>query len=184
MHGWCALAANLPTHPPAHLPLVYTAPMKNTSDIENLNVQGTMELARLERLASEAQSSAVQPVVQYTARGELRPRLGGEPQLWLHLTALVVLPLLCQRCLETVDVEISVDREFRFVATEAEAELEDEEAEEDILVNDADFDLHALIEDELIMALPMVPMHDECEPPVALKEEKVSPFAVLSQLKK
>ena len=92
--------------------------------------------------------------------------------------------MLCQRCLDVVETEISVEREFRFVATEAEAEQEDEESEEDILVNDANFNLHNLIEDELLMALPMVPMHDECEPPIALKEEKVSPFAILGQLKK
>lgn len=158
--------------------------MKNTSDIEHLNEQGAVELARFERLASEALPSAEQPIVHYTAQGESRPRLGGEPQLWLHLTAQVILPLRCQRCLETVDTTISVEQDFRFVATEAEAELEDEESEEDVLVNDADFSLHGLIEDELLMALPMVPMHDECEPPVALKEEKVSPFAILGQLKK
>ncbi len=158
--------------------------MKNTCDIEHLDERGTLELARFERLASEALPSAVQPLVSYHAQGELRSRLGGEPQVWMHLTAEVTVPLRCQRCLETVDVLVSVNRDFRFVATEAEAELEDEESEEDILVNDADFSLHDLIEDELIMALPMIPMHDECEPPVALKEEKVSPFAILSQLKK
>ncbi len=158
--------------------------MKNTCDIEHLNEKNAVELARFARLASEVQPSASQPIVHYVAQGELRPRLGGEPQLWLHLTAQVVLPLLCQRCLDVVETEISVEREFRFVATEAEAEQEDEESEEDILVNDANFNLHNLIEDELLMALPMVPMHDECEPPIALKEEKVSPFAILGQLKK
>ena len=35
-------------------------------------------------------------------------------------------------------------------------------SEEDLLALSREFDLHELIEDELLMALPVVPKHDEC----------------------
>lgn len=161
--------------------------MKNTYDIEHLNECGEIELRQFERLVPEVQASAEQPVIRYSARGESRPRLGGSPQIWLHLSAQVALPMMCQRCLTTVETAIAIEREFRFVATEEQALLEDEESEEDILVQNPDssaFNLRELLEDELIMALPMVAMHEECTPPVPLAEEKINPFAVLGQLKK
>jgi uncharacterized protein len=55
-------------------------------------------------------------------------------------------------------------------------------------------DLLALIEDELLLALPIVPTHDpkECQPPADLNEPEPSedevtrsnPFSVLAQLKR
>jgi uncharacterized protein len=87
-----------------------------------------------------------------------------------------------------------VERAFRFVASEEQAELEDEESEEDVLVLSRDFNLLELIEDELLMALPVVPKHEVCPAPVKLQaqdadfdeaapEQKPNPFAILQQLK-
>ena len=114
-------------------------------------------------------------------------------QIWLMPTAAVALPQTCQPCLGPVDVPVVVERDFRFVATEEQAELEDEESEEDVLVLSRDFNLLELVEDELLMALPVVPKHDVCPTPVKLQvadpdfvenvEQKPNPFAVLQQLK-
>jgi uncharacterized protein len=85
-----------------------------------------------------------------------------------------------------------IERAFRFVETEAQAELEDDASPEDVLVLSRDFDLATLIEDEVLMDLPVVPRHDTCPVPVKLTaadadfEEvspKPSPFAVLAGLK-
>ena len=55
------------------------------------------------------------------------------------------------------------------------------------------FNLHELVEDELLLSLPMVPMHETCpvtpvfsagDPAVEATEAKPNPFAVLGQLKK
>jgi len=54
-------------------------------------------------------------------------------------------------------VNLLVDRDFRFVPDEATAMAEDDEAEEDLLVLSGEFDLLALVEDELLMDLPLVP---------------------------
>jgi uncharacterized protein len=104
-----------------------------------------------------------QRVVSWSARGELRPVRGGTPQVWMHLKAETIATVQCQRCLEAVDIPLALDRAFRFVADETTAATLDAELEDaDVLVDDGPFDLLTLIEDELLLALPIVPMHDTC----------------------
>jgi uncharacterized protein len=147
----------------------------------------------LPRLAAEAQGVSPIDAVQWQVTGELRPQAGAEDQVWLHLTAQASVPLTCQRCLTLVATPVDVDQWYRFVASEEIAMAEDDEAEEDLLVMAPQFDLMALLEDELLMALPLVPMHETCpvtpvfsagDPAVEAAEAKPNPFAVLGQLKK
>ena len=176
--------------------------MKHDYDAHHLNLQvfahdrgrlsGSEDLVNFKRLQEEAQGAAPGPV-RFTALGELRSDGGQAEQVWLVLEAEVALPQICQRCLGPVNVPVRVAREFRFVATEEQAEAEDEEADEDVLVLTRDFDLLELLEDELLMALPVVPKHDVCPQPVKLQavdadfvepeDKKPNPFAVLQQLR-
>ncbi|MES2584859.1 MAG: YceD family protein [Pseudomonadota bacterium] len=178
--------------------------MKHDYDAQHLNIEafakangstaGTENLARFERLLEEAQGAGAQNPVHFTAKGMTRPNGATSEQIWLVLAAKVALPQTCQRCLGPVDVPVSFEREFRFVASEAVAEVEDEESEEDVLVLSREFNLLELVEDELLMALPVVPKHDVCPGAVKLQvadpdfaeeeQEKPNPFAVLGQLKK
>jgi len=145
------------------------------------------------RLAAELASPAPDAVVRWEATGEERAGADGKATPWLHLEAEAVVPLTCQRCLSPVETPLVVDRWFRFVADEATAEAEDEESEEDLLVVSRDFDLRALIEDELLMEIPVMPVHDVCPEPVRLsssdedfkaaEEAKPNPFAVLGALR-
>jgi uncharacterized protein len=149
-------------------------------------------LSNYPRLMAETQGKGGDRLLAWHARGESRVGGSGFQQTWLHLQASVALPMICQRCLGPADIEMSVDRSFRFVATEAQAQAEDEDAEEDVLALQRDFDLVELIEDELLMALPVVPRHEVC--PIELKlavqdpdfeldsEAKPNPFAVLAKL--
>jgi uncharacterized protein len=154
---------------------------------------GTTLLQNMERLAHE--SSGLQPdlTIKWQARAELRPGSGAEDDIWLHLAASTSIALTCQRCMTPVDSPIEVDQWYRFVATEEIATAEDDESEEDLLVLEPQFDLLAVLEDELIMALPVVPMHEVCPVAVPMRAgeaeadvapEKPNPFAVLAQLKK
>jgi uncharacterized protein len=121
------------------------------------------------------------------------PVTGGEAEIWLHLTAALSLPMQCQRCMGPVEVEVVSDQSFRFVADEATAEAQDDESEEDLLVLVPELDVWELIEDELIMSVPIVPKHEVCPATVTLSvadeafEEalaaKPNPFAALAQLK-
>lgn len=154
---------------------------------------GLTPLQNMERLAQE--SFGLQPdlAIKWQAKAELRPGMGADGDIWLHLTASTLIPLNCQRCMTPVDSLIEVDQWYRFVATEEIAMAEDDEAEEDLLVLEPQFDLLAVLEDELIMALPVVPMHEACpvapqmqsgELEAAESAEKPNPFALLAQLKK
>jgi uncharacterized protein len=156
-------------------------------------------MSRFARLSAEAMPGvpdAARAVV-WQARGELRPAAsGGEPAVWLQLTASTAVPLSCQRCLGAAETSLAVDRWFRFVADEATAEREDDESEEDVLALEPRPSLHELLEDELLMALPLVPMHDTCPEPVVMQAGDAAvigdadpaprkhPFAELAKLRK
>jgi len=148
-------------------------------------------LADFDRLAVEALGGDWGHV-RWRIQGEVRSALGdGKPTHWLHLTAQAALGLTCQRCLTCVVSPLSVDRWFRFVATETQAAAEDDGCEEDVLAWEPRPDVLLLIEDELRMALPLVPMHERCPTPIPLAqqddpqepEERPHPFAALAQLK-
>lgn len=156
-------------------------------------LSGLDALSAYERLLAETGGQGGERTVRWVARGEQHIDASGHAQIWLHLSAEVSLPLTCQRCLGPADIAVQVDRSFRFVASEEQAQAEDEEAEEDVLALSRDFNLQALIEDELLMELPVVPRHEACPTPVRLaaqdadfeaaQAEKPHPFAVLAGLK-
>ena len=101
------------------------------------------------------------------------------------------LPLQCQRCLGSVETEVAVQRSLRFVSGENQAAALDADSEDDVLALSRAFDLRDLIEDELILALPLVPVHGSCpEPLVAPADDpafeqpaRPNPFASLAALK-
>jgi uncharacterized protein len=113
------------------------------------------------------------------------------PSVVLNASARV--GLVCQRCLGPLQLTLDVQRQFYWVMNEDTAMALDEAMEEDVLVSSSAFDGQALIEDELIMSLPLVPMHETClvalpqQLGVSIDDELLSirpnPFAVLSGLK-
>jgi uncharacterized protein len=154
------------------------------------------DLHRLTQEAHRTHDAQTGSVVRWRALGELREHTGAEADVWLRLEANTSIALTCQRCMQAVLIPLEVDQWYRFVATEDIAMAEDDASEEDLLVMEPQFDLLALLEDELLMALPLVPMHEQCPASLShaspsLKEqdeyepaEKPNPFAVLAQLKK
>lgn len=160
---------------------------------EGGQIETDAHLRSFGRLAAEAQDSDPARTVRWHARGELRNPGHHEPQVWVHLDAQALMPLVCQRCLRSVEVPLQVRRSFRFVADEATAAAQDDEAEEDLLALSRSFDLLELVEDELLMELPVAPMHEVCPEPVkmsvadadfeAAAVEKENPFAILGRLK-
>lgn len=147
----------------------------------------TETLAQFPRLAAEV--LAGEPSVQWSVAGELRDAAGQAQAPWLHVQAQTQLPMQCQNCLEVVQVDLQLDRWFRFVKDEASALREDETSEEDVLVLSDRFDLRSLVEDELLMALPMVARHDKCTTDAGASQGASQlpvpdhPFAVLAAWK-
>lgn len=155
---------------------------------------GEERLAQFARLMDEVQGVGGESMVGFEIHGEMRTNVRGVEEPWLRLQATAHLVLTCQRCLGPVEEAVSLDRQFRFVATEEQAESEDDASEEDVLVLSKNFNLLELVEDELLMAQPLSPKHSSC--PKALRfsaadadfvedpEPLAHPFAALSKLQK
>ena len=160
---------------------------------EGAELTGEEGLQRFPRLVAETQDPRLDRPVTWQARGELLNPRHVQPQVWVHLDAAANLPLVCQRCLNPVDVPLAVHRAFRFVPDEATAAAEDDAAEEDLLALSRSFDLVELVEDELLMELPVAPMHETCPEPVKMSAAdadfdaagtaRENPFAALARLK-
>ncbi len=156
-----------------------------------LALEGRWPLVGFERLLEAATQDGV---VVWSATGQLRHVPGGEPQTWLHLAAKARVWRDCQRCLHPVALDLEVARALRFVANEATAEALDAESEDDVLALPRWLDLHELVEDELLLALPLVPMHTHCPeaPRMSAGVEALEsaaadaprPFAALAGLKR
>ncbi len=154
-------------------------------------LQGRWPLAAMTRLADSLLGSSGEAVVDWQLAGSLLPVTGGEAEIWLHLQADATVSLQCQRCLQAMDDPIAVDRRFRFVRTEAEALKLDEDSEDDVLVLEPRLDVSTLLEDELILGLPIVPMHGVCPEPLPLPQADTAmddaaphPFAALAALRR
>jgi uncharacterized protein len=153
------------------------------------HLSGEVDLHSMPRLYADFPEDLVGNII-WSAQGHLRPASDGQDAVWMQLQAHTQVPLTCQRCLKTVMQDLEVDRSFRFVNDEATAQSQDDASEEDLLVLSKDFDLLALIEDELLMALPLVPMHTNCQSEhaptsqdVTGADAKPNPFAVLATMR-
>ena len=116
----------------------------------------------------------------------------GEVVFW-QLQTTGTLWQTCQRCLEPVAVSLDVDSELALLEDENHVALLDEGTEIimlDELTDDNKLWLLPMIEDELLVDLPLAPKHEDCQMAVTefgeLPEtatEKDNPFAVLASLK-
>ena len=134
-------------------------------------LEGDWPLARMPRLLQDAlplSTDSPAQQVRWSARGARRPVSGGEAEIRLHLQAHTALDLTCQRCLQPMTVQLQVQPTLRFVRGEDRAEALDEDSDEDVLALTPSLDLLSLVEDELILALPLVPRHGACPQPLPM----------------
>jgi uncharacterized protein len=138
-----------------------------------------------------AHDDAARRQVRWRAQGSQVPVRGAAPETWLGLQAGATVLLQCQRCLRAIATPVVVDRRFRFVVGEDAAAKLDEEIEDEVLELQPSLDLRALVEDEMLLALPLVPRHERCPQPLAhsygeaeLDEAAEHPFAKLALLRK
>ena len=160
---------------------------------EGAALAGEEQVRQHPRLMSETDGRGGAAAIHWSASGELRNPGHVQPEVWVHLKAETHLPLTCQRCLGVVEVPILVDRSFRFVSDEDAAAAQDEQSDEDVLALSRGFDLLGLLEDELLMELPLAPRHAACPVPVKLEVadedfdspgvQRENPFAVLGKFK-
>lgn len=156
---------------------------------EGTSLSGEWPAAELERWRAmqTLPAQAAPQSVQWQVRGELRRGSGQPPQPWLHLWVQTSAGLTCQRCLQPFMLPLAVDRAVRFAGDERQAEALDADSDDDVLALAPTLDLRALVEDELLLACPIVPRHEACDLPAHGAETGVadgaSPFGALAALK-
>ncbi|WP_245652621.1 YceD family protein [Methylophilus rhizosphaerae] len=150
--------------------------------------EGVLGLAALPRLEEALRELGVsnerilaEVSVAYGLQG-LPARYFGEVQLpMLSLTVHTSLPLVCQRCFTPMPQAVDARFEYAICDEPPEALLEDDEID---WLEPGEFSLESLVEDELLMALPISVMHEEaCGELQKTAGEKPNPFAVLKNLK-
>jgi len=145
--------------------------------------EGEVAVSDLPRLANELADKS--GTLRWTLQGGSNMR--GHPQMSVSVSGTV--RLMCQRCLTPFDFDFASDSTLVLApdedsADEIDALLEDESVE--VIVGSRNFDISQVIEDDALLTVPLSPKHEVCPGHVApdvVKDEKVSPFAVLKNLK-
>ena len=142
-------------------------------------LEGTMAVSDLERLHDLLVDVAGD--VEYQLHGFKGER--GEPMF--HLTVSGTISLACQRCLQAIPFDLNVDNLLEIIpegADMSQDELEDDTR--DFLPVAGEVYLVELIEDEILLSLPVAPRHEKCGLPGAADAgERIHPFAALAGLK-
>lgn len=136
-----------------------------------------MPVAALARLAEVADGEALACRVE----GE-RDKEG---KSWLKLEVSGRLALVCQRCLGAMEFPLQVENRLLLVPP-GQPWPEDELSEDgyDAVEAEKEMALLPLIEEEVLLALPIAPRHENCLIPAVATGQEPSPFAVLAKFRK
>jgi uncharacterized protein len=133
----------------------------------------------MEALRRLAESGCEAATIRYTVRGGANAE--GHPCLAIEASG--ALRLACQRCLGALafPVELSVELELAM----SEREIAAAEDEVDRVLATRAMDVAALVEDEILLVLPMAPVHERCAPETGQRDSgRASPFDALAGLRK
>lgn len=149
---------------------------------EQSRLTGTLTLAQLPRLADVLFDHAGS--VSYEVAGYTR----GNGQPALHIALAADLALRCQRCLERLALHLDVERDLVLVANASAVDPGDDEDDDiDTIPRVAALDLLQLIEEEMVLSLPMAARHPEdgctAQPAASEVGKSASPFSALAGLK-
>jgi len=139
-------------------------------------LEGRLGLESLPRLARSGCSGSV---LDFVLTGEINER--GKPGLKLAVDGSA--RLQCQRCLGSLDLPVHLESQLEFASSEAEIMAADDDIER--VVAGRELSVAALVEDEVLLALPMVPRHEQCGAAAGLgANAKPSAFQALAALRK
>ena len=159
------------------------------------SVEGVLPVSEMQRLDTPSREGLFRwKAVGFSDR---------ENALFIDLEVDGELVQICQRCLENVGETLSFRRRFFLARSEREADaaaLDDDEVE--VVVGSEHFDFAELVEDEIILSLPLAPKHRSCPQPLGIDDSGtdshelsedsnapaegangISPFASLAGLK-
>ena len=150
---------------------------------EKQQLQGSYSLKKLDkRVWLHEYLANHDAVIDYTLQG------GRDKwqRLFLNLSVTSTFQLVCQRCVKPMPFKLHESAHIILFVDEQsldEAMLSDDDLEGLLLTKE--LDVRTLVEDQVLMALPFAPRHEDCDN-VALAEvnqDKPNPFAVLAGLK-
>lgn len=150
-------------------------------------LSGEIPVSEMSRVASVANDDALEVKMSFTTSSLQFPMVKG--------TIAGSIVQTCQRCLG--EASLDVDHQFELLLINPESlSLATKEGHEIFEYEGQFIDTIVLIEDEIILTLPIVPKHedvDECDPTarkwlyaaehVELEQERRNPFASLKDLK-
>jgi uncharacterized protein len=153
-----------------------------------LTIEGQLPLADLPRLSQALLSNegSVSVKMSFDVDEIGTPYVEGNFSVTVAIT--------CQRCMELMSLDLNVNNLLAMVIGERKVEGLAEQYDPWVLENSDPVLLSNVVEDELILSLPLVPRHEQpCLPDEAwsagdieesiVEDKPVSPFAVLSSLK-
>jgi uncharacterized protein len=158
---------------------------------------GFLEISALPRLTEEASSVEPGDGFHWELKTHFADSPGSEPRQILKLAVKGRIHLVCQSCLQDCGLDLAQESRFVMVATEEEADafpMEDDQHEP--LVVSQQFDLLGLIEDEILLSIPLIPKHPggACQPHASsfggvgeaadAPEKPQNPFNILKNMKK
>lgn len=122
------------------------------------------------------------------ARVDLYFERGGERGLRrIHGTVVATVQVKCQRCLQPLTLDLRAQPSLIVVKSEERPDLAEDDSE--VVIADAPISLSDIVEDELLLAMPMIPKHEAQECPGAPghaegQHRQASPFASLARLRR
>lgn len=146
--------------------------------------QGVLTIAELPRLAEQAEIDGVLAASVALAKAD--------GIIWLNYQLSGTLLLQCQRCLEPLSLQTQEQYRLAVLADETQTALIDDA---DYLLLDElgagnvhKLPIKQLMEDELLLGLPLSPRHDDCQMLIndddtQEQEPEDNPFAILAGLK-
>jgi uncharacterized protein len=156
-----------------------------------LQLDAEVSFAELPRLLDQLDNSS--GVLHYTVQGGTDYL--GHPVLDISLKGCC--QLRCQRCLGSFEYPIELDTRLLLCDQARLDELDsgshmtgqlDDEEDFDGILADANLDVLALLEDEILLSLPIAPKHEEGDCLASESEDKQkgkrNPFAILENLKR
>ena len=145
------------------------------------HITGSIVVAELDGLLSYLESDAgkVEVTLQFQRDERRRPLITGRVEA-------KGVEIICQRCLQIDAQDLCVDLNVVVVLDESQAEKLPAECDAWI-VEDGQLNVRELLDQELILSLPIVPYHADCKVETqygdaGAAQEQESPFGVLASL--
>lgn len=154
-------------------------PFIDTQDFarNHSEISGEVPVSGMERLTDLLADS--QGVLHYALRGYSDK----DGELYLDVEVEGVCQLLCQRCLQALAYPVAIHS--RLLLQAEDDLMQEEDDAPDSIAPDRHLDVLALLEDEVLLSLPIAPRHAECVAVYRQADQggELHPFAALGQLK-